>query len=143
MTDDEYFDSICLWISSKFGGYSINHVAGRFKTGDKLLTLLEAAQLQGNGARYLIDETTAIVKFIFPCGNPIKKEIPNLLQYFGDNSGAASKSLEEDAKRIRFLFNTLFVRVILEIIDGQDEIWMLESGLENRLHIWRVDESAN
>ena len=37
-----------------------------------LLTIREAAQLEVLGDRYLVDETTAIVRFIFPCGEPVK-----------------------------------------------------------------------
>jgi hypothetical protein len=34
------------------------------------MTLAQAATVEENGDRYLIDETTAIVRFIFPCGQP-------------------------------------------------------------------------
>jgi hypothetical protein len=45
--------------------------SGRFRTLN-LMTMTEAARVEENGDRYLIDETTAIVRFIFPCGQPQK-----------------------------------------------------------------------
>jgi hypothetical protein len=32
----------------------------------------------------------------------------------------------------------LFVRAITEVVNGEDEIWMVETGLKNRLHIWQL-----
>jgi hypothetical protein len=40
---------------------------------------------------------------------------------------------------VRWLFKALFVRSILQVVNGEAEIWMIESGLRNRLHIWRVE----
>jgi hypothetical protein len=40
---------------------------------------------------------------------------------------------------VAFLFEHLFVAAIIEMVNGEDEIWMVESGFENQLHIWRVD----
>lgn len=69
----------------------------------------------GLGAsRYLIDETTAVTRFIFPCEN------------------------DTEADQVEFFFTNLFVRAIIEVVNGEDEIWMVETGLKNQLHIWRV-----
>ena len=111
-SDNEYFGRVSKWISGKFVGYSINHVSGRFG-GEKLATMEEATKLQERGGRYLIDETTAITRFIFPCGN--------------------------DANRVRWFFNALFVESIIQLVNGEEEIWMVESGMVNQLHIWRVE----
>lgn len=37
-------------------------------------------------------------------------------------------------------FFKLFVQSIVLIVNGEDEIWMLESGMRSRLHIWRIQE---
>jgi hypothetical protein len=47
--------------------------------------------------------------------------------------------VEDQAARIRYFFNLLFVQNVVEVINGEDEIWMLESGLESNLHIWRAE----
>lgn len=141
--DEIYYKRVCDWISDKFIGYSILHVSGRFRNGE-LKTLSEAADLQKIGISYLIDETTAIVKFIFPVGPKIIKEIPDLLEYSenrDDDEDKIRKQIEQEAKCIRWLFNVLFVYNIVELV-GEDEIWMVESGIRNQLHIWRaIDES--
>ena len=114
--DADFLDRICKWVSDKFGGYSISHVNGRFRAAE-LKTIKEAYDsLATRAGRYLIDETTAIVRFIFPCGND------------GDT----------EPKQIRYFFTLLFVQSIVETVNGEDEIWLLESGFENKLHIWRV-----
>ena len=128
--EDEYYNRVCNWISEKFIGYSIMHVSGRFRN-EKLRTLSEAADLQIIGRSYLIDETTAIVKFIFPVGQ--KKTNPDHLDYLENRD----QETEFDAERIRWLFNVLFIYNIIELV-GEDEIWMVESGMRNQLHIWRA-----
>ena len=31
------------------------------------------------------------------------------------------------------------VQTIIQLINAEDQIWMVESGMRNRVHIWRVD----
>ncbi|HEX8457643.1 MAG TPA: hypothetical protein VF656_10120 [Pyrinomonadaceae bacterium] len=114
-SDDYYFQRILKFIEQKFAGYSIFHVNGRFRAG-KLATQDEVAEIHKQGQRYLIDETTAVTRFIFPCGD------------------------SDTAERVRFLFRELFVRSIIQLINGEDEIWMIESGMRTRAHIWKVNE---
>ena len=38
--------------------------------------MAEVADLQKHGDRYLIDETTAVVRFIFPCGEATRRRTP-------------------------------------------------------------------
>lgn len=40
---------------------------------------------------------------------------------------------------ISWVFRILFVENILRIVNGEDEIWMVESGVRNRLHRWVVE----
>lgn len=111
-----YLDRVCTWIAKRFVGYSISHVTGRFRALD-LCSRAEAAEVEQR-QRYLIDETTAITRFIFPCDN------------------------EAEANQVRWFFNKLFVDSIIEVVNGEDEIWMVESGMRNLLHIWKVDSPA-
>lgn len=114
-TQESYFHRILDFIEQNFVGYSIFHVSGRFRA-DKLSSQDQVAEIQKRGRRYLIDETTAVARFIFPCQ---------------DNT---------EADKIRYLFEALFVRSIIQLVNGEDEIWMVESGLRNRVHIWKVSD---
>jgi hypothetical protein len=100
------------WISDHFGGYSIYHVAGRFRA----MPLMSRADSCNGSPRYLVDETTAVTRFIFPCGD------------------------EREADLVAFFFEKLFVQAIIEVVNGEDEIWMVESGYQNCLHTWKVSE---
>lgn len=110
-TDKAFFERVCSFIGEKFGGYSVYHVNGRFR-GQPLLTRDDALKLESTGERYLVNETTALTRFIFPCK-------------------------DGDSGKIAFLFRELFTRAITQLINGEDEIWMVESGMHNRIHIWK------
>lgn len=111
-TENQYFDEILSFIKDHFVGYSISHVDGRFRS-DTLLTQDQAAATQKRGERYLIDETTAVTRFIFP--------------YKTDQELAA----------IKYLFQVLFIRSIIQLVNGEEQIWMVESGSAgSQLHIW-------
>lgn len=133
-----YFDRICNWVSARFGGYSISHVNGRFRASG-LCSMQEAATLQEDGGRYLVDETTAVVRFIFYCGDPIVKKPPLSSRHFEHDEEVANSQEPDDAKLVRWFFGALFVQSIIQVVNGEDEIWMVESGIRHRLHIWRVE----
>lgn len=116
--DDDYFKRLTGWIGDHFGGYSIYHVNGRFKAGG-ILTREEAAQREVQGYRYLVDETTAVTRFIFPCADAAEADL------------------------VRYFFDAIFVRSIIQLINAEDEIWMVETGNRNRVHIWRVDDDGD
>lgn len=131
--EPQYFERICEFISDKFVGYSVNHVNGRYKATD-IKTMQEA--FRGGAAsaeRYLVDETTAVVRFIFPCKAELE-EPENLLP------AGEMRSAEQEADLIRWFFRQLFVQSILEVVNAEDEIWLLETGMQNRLHIWRAKD---
>jgi hypothetical protein len=107
------------------------------------MSMTQAATVEESGDRYLIDETTAIVRFIFLCGKPHRIspapaqdfDIPERVS--DDHAGVA------EADQIRWFFNALFVQSIIQVVNGEAEIWMVESGMRNRLHIWRVEADSN
>ena len=105
------------------------------------MTIAKAAQIAESGDRYLIDETTAIVRFIFPCGDPVARQ-PGSSDSLADLDepapNSSDTSSEGEANKIRWFFNALFVQSIIQVVNGEAEIWMVESGLRNRLHIWKV-----
>jgi hypothetical protein len=133
-----YFDRLCEWLAKRFQGYSITTVSGRFRARD-LMTITAAAGIEENGDRYLIDETTAIVRFIFPCGKPVRREAGIAADFEDLDPDPNDTSGREEAKQVRWFFNALFVQSIIQVVNGEAEIWMVESGLRNRLHIWRVE----
>src|SRR6185436_12578650 len=110
-SDESFFERVCKFVETKFGGYSIYHVDGRFRAG-KLLTHQDAAEIERRGQRYLVDETTAVTRFIFPCK-------------------------EDEPAKVRFLFKELFINAITDQVSGEDEIWVVESGMETHVHIWK------
>lgn len=112
-SDEEYLGVIVKFIEDHFVGYSITHVDGRFRSG-RVLTQDEVAEFQKKGQRYLIDETTAVTRFIFPYHD------------------------EAELERVRYLFQALFVRSIIQLVNGEEQIWMLESGPRSRVHIWQA-----
>jgi hypothetical protein len=112
-TPEAYFERICDWIDSHFVGYSIYHVAGRIRAS-KLATREQVAEMENKGRRYLVDETTAVSRFIFPCTD------------------------DREADLVRYFFDALFVQSMIQLVNAEDEIWMVESGIRNRVHIWRV-----
>jgi len=113
--NEAYFDRLCDWIAPRFVGYSISHVNGRFRS-EQLCTQKEAASPPFR-KRYLVDETTAVTRFIFPCES------------------------QSEAAQIRWFFEALFVNSIIQVVNGEDEIWMIEGGLQNRVYIWSIDRT--
>ena len=134
-----YFD----WISETFGGYSIQQISGRFRVDD-LSSFEEVSKILASGREYLINESTAIVRFIFKLGKPtINEEVNYDWEQFKKpqqrlDSYIYTNKFNEELKKIRFFFKNLFVQTILNIIDGEDEIWMIERTNQNsQLYIWK------
>lgn len=113
--DDAYIERVCKFVEAKFVGYSIYHVDGRFRAF-KLSTQDEVLAIQKSGQRYLIDETTAVTRFIFPCK-------------------------DDEPDKVRFLFKELFIDSITQLVSGEDEIWVVESGMRHRVHIWKPSDN--
>lgn len=130
-SDDVYISRVCKIVGETFGGYSISHVAGRFRNGP-LTDRTGAADLLKQGDRYLIDETTAVVRFIIPvqASEALARsdELP---------LSPAPKAVAEEVKRIQALFFDLFVEAVARTVD-EEEIWLVEEALGKRsLHKWK------
>jgi hypothetical protein len=110
-SDADLVERVCEFVGTKFQGYSIYHVNGRFRSGE-LTDEDGAAALRKQAIPYLIDETTAVTRFVFPCA-------------------------DDEIEKVRFLFKELFVETITQQISGEDEVWMVESGLQNCVHVWK------
>ena len=137
-TNDQYYERICNWISNKFIGYSIGHFQGRFRAST-LKSFEEVAEIQKKAEKYIIDETTAIVKFIFPLGDPKSNAVQQDLTPFFTKYNEKDTQIKKEIDRLWFLFNILFIESILQVVSGEAEIWMLESGFITRLHKWKLE----
>lgn len=137
----QYIERLCIWISRRFGGYSIDTVKGRFRIDD-LKSFAEVALIRQKGDEYLIDETTAIVRFIFHVGLPNENRIIFDIEQFDEitDEDISRIPILKEANQIRFIFKNILVKSILDLVNGEDEIWMLESGIRNRLYIWKPEK---
>lgn len=116
--DEDYLNKIMDFIGEHFVGYSISHVDGRFRAVG-IRDYDEVAALLKGGRRYLIDETTAVTRFIFPYDS------------------------DEELETLRFLFHELFVRSMIVAAESESQVWMLESGPEQRVHIWQAADGED
>lgn len=114
-SESAYYNRITSEFAKLFGGYSISHVNGRYR-GLDIVTSAEAADLiMTKGITYLFDETTAIIRFIKPIEEHEKDKIDE----------------------IEWIFQKTFMQTILESVNGEAEIWLMETGLIHRLLIWK------
>src|SRR6266436_2725310 len=93
-SETKYFERVADWVGAHFGGYSISHVSGRYKAG-KLSTHDEVTAREKRGHRYLVDETTAVTRFIFPCES------------------------DKEADQVRYFFEALFTASIIQLINAE------------------------
>jgi len=114
LTDQSYLNQILDFVGTHFVGYSISHVDGRFRAVG-ILPYDKVAALLKTERRYLIDETTAVTRFIFPYNT------------------------DTEFDQVRFLFHELFVKSMILLAKGEQQVWMLESGPEQRVHIWQAE----
>jgi hypothetical protein len=135
---EHHVERICSWLSNKFVGYSIHHVNGRFRVGDLRTKADVYEKAMKGGDPYLVDETTAVVRFVIPCGENSTPAIHHDSREDTQGGLPAKSALEKEAKLIRWFFDTLFVNSILEVVKVEDEIWLLESGMHSQLHIWKA-----
>jgi hypothetical protein len=134
-SDEMYIDKVCEQVSNKFGGYSISHVQGRYKAAD-LMTRKEAAEYFAQDQLYLIDETTASVRFIVPCENG-SSNFDDDFDSINQVAEISDTELEREVSEIRTLFFQFFVEAVVATIHGEEEIWLLETGHVRKLYRWR------
>ena len=109
--DWHYLERILDFIQERFVGYSMTQVGGRNRLGP-LLSRDRVSEFERQGARYLMDETTAVTRFVFPYAD------------------------DRELAKIRYLFGALVVRSIIEDAKGEEQIRLIESGSQNRVHVW-------
>lgn len=126
--EDVYVSRVVALIAGLIGGYSVSHVSGRFRA-DAIASREDAARMLVDRKRYLVDETTAVVRFIIPCtssrlvhGDAFDLNGPEA------TADAVPPAAATDVGIIRRLFFLFFVEAVVGPIQGEDEIWLLEDS---------------
>jgi len=124
--DDTYLARAASHVGDLFGGFSVSHVDGRFRIAD-LNTRAGAADLMKRYGRYLIDETTAVVRFLI--------RMPSSASNDFAKPGAVIN--DDELTSIRQLFMDLFAEGLVRIVKEEDEIWLIEeSDYGRKLFVW-------
>ena len=129
--DDDVKDLVLGFVETTLGGYSIYRVDGRFRAGE-LATRADVSGRPRTGERYLIDEMTAVVRFILPVETP--GEEPRQMGLF--EPPQISTEPDERAEQLRWLFLNVFAEAVVRRLIKEDEIWLLESGMSSALYRW-------
>ena len=136
---EEVVDAVATVAAERFFGYSISHVTGRFRGSAELLTREDAGEILAKGGDYLLDETTALVRFIVP----IQASRTEHRERFTGNLaemrqvGTDNDEVREDIAVVQALFFNLFVEAVVQTIQGEDEIWLIENTpAGERLFVW-------
>ena len=138
--DDVYLHRVCGIVSEKFRGYSISHVSGRY-LADRLTTREEAARMLASEQRYIIDETTAAVRFIVPL-EASRKEIEGDFEEIDPfDETTATEAINRETSLVRSLFLSVFAEAIVRTVEGEDTIWLIEEApSKKQLYVWRKPE---
>lgn len=140
-SDEDYLSRVSELVGEKFGGYSISHVNGRFRAGN-LKDRAAAGKMLELNERYLVDETTAVVRFIIPIGSTRE----TVDDGFADTElevGFPPPAVLLEVQLIHRLFFHLFVEAVARMVLGEDEIWLVEEfGPFRRLYVWERKEST-
>ncbi len=130
-SDVEISKIVFDFMESAVRGYSIYLVNGRYRA-DLLATHKEVISRPFGYGPYIVDETTAIVRFIFP----VKSDAENYEQ--GEILEPATKKggTQNRAKLMSWLFLNFFAEALIRVVPKEDEIWLLESGMRSAFYRW-------
>ena len=136
---EDYLKRVCRTVSGKFQGYSISHVSGRYLASE-LKTRADAAKMLANAEAYIIDETTAVVRFITPL-----ETTKAITGYFDnlefDEVIDISQDTAKEVALVRWLFFNVFAEAVVRTVEGEDQIWLIEeTPRKRRLFVWRKEE---
>jgi hypothetical protein len=127
-TLEKYLQRLTDQVGQTFRGYSVSHVSGRFRDG-ALMTRAEAAPLVAARDAYIIDETTASVRFIVPIASTEQQHEGTFADSGVDVPHTQVEDRAADEVRLtRQLFFGIFVEAIVSSIQGEAEIWLIERG---------------
>jgi len=135
-SEDKIRQLVFDFMESTIGGYSITMVSGRYRA-DALASRAEVVTRPFAFGPYIVDETTAIVRFILPVETDAGKfEYGKILE-----PAATAVGTKKRAELMRWLFLNFFAEALIRVVRKEDEIWLLESGLRSAFYRWiRRDE---
>ncbi len=124
------------FMESTIGGYSVYLVNGRYRA-DELASRDEVVKRSPAYGPYIVDETTAIVRFILPVETDAGKfEYGKILE-----PASMATDTKKRAGQMRWLFLNFFAEALIRVVQKEDEIWLLESGMRSAFYRWiRRDE---
>lgn len=134
--DADYLERLYGWLGDKFGGYSMSKVDGRFRMSPLKPRAEAVAALMGRGEKYLVDEQTVVVRFIFKCGKSAAQSYPGYVGRCELPSANDGRDVTGDAHLVQYFFWKLFVESVIKSVNGEAEIWLVESGMRSCLHVW-------
>jgi hypothetical protein len=130
-SDDEVVKFVVHFMDNTIGGYSLHLVNGRFRAG-ALTTRPEVVARPFSQGPYLVDETTAVVRFILPVSE--NQEPPSQMYLFEPAKDIPNS--DALAEQMRWLFLNFFAEAVTRVVKKEDEIWLLESGMRSALYRW-------
>jgi len=130
-TDEDVVQFIIQFMDNTIGGYSLHLVSGRFRA-KSLAMRSEVANKPFSQGPYLVDETTAVVRFILPVS--VDQDQPSQMSLFEPAKDTSNS--DERAEQMRWLFLHFFAEAVTRVVKKEDEIWLLESGMRSALYRW-------
>jgi hypothetical protein len=119
------------FMESTIGGYSIYMVNGRYRA-DALASREEVIARPFGYGPYIVDETTAIVRFILPVETDAGKyEYGKILE-----PASMAIGTKKRAELMSWLFLNFFAEALIRVVQKEDEIWLLESGMRSAFYKW-------
>lgn len=130
-SDDKIHQLVFEFMESTIGGYSIYLVNGRYRA-DELASREEVVTRPYAYGPYIVDETTAIVRFILPVETAAGKfEYGKVLE-----PASTAIGTQKRADLVSWLFLNFFAEAIISVVQKEDEIWLLESGMRSAFYRW-------
>jgi hypothetical protein len=130
-SEDKIRQLVFDFMESTIGGYSITLVNGRYRA-DALAARAEVATRPFAYGPYIVDETTAIVRFILPVETDAGKyKYGKILQ-----PAATAIGTQNRAQLMSWLFLNFFAEALVRVVRKEDEIWLLESGMRSAFYRW-------
>ena len=135
-SEDKIQQLVFDFMESTIGGYSITMVNGRYRA-DALASREEVVTRPFAYGPYIVDETTAIVRFILPVETDAGRfEYGKILE-----PAATAIGTKKRAELLSWLFLNFFAEALIRVVQKEDEIWLLESGMRSAFYRWiRRDE---
>jgi hypothetical protein len=130
-SDEKVVEFVVDFMDNTIGGYSLHLVNGRFRAG-ALTTRKEVVSRPFSQGPYLVDEITAVVRFILPVSE--SQEPASQMNLFEPAKDTANSG--ELAEQMRWLFLNFFAEAVTRVVKKEDEIWLLESGMRSALYRW-------